>query len=756
MMFVAYLVVCFLATAANAQSSVRLVEGITLGEGRVEVLYNEEWGTVCDDGWDLTDANVVCESLGLGAATDAFQSAFFGQGTGTIVLDDVSCSGDETSIFDCGNAGLGIHNCGHSEDASVVCENGVRLVAGSDASEGRVEVYHNGAWGTVCDDSWDDTDAGVVCRNLGFDSGTGVGSAEFGQGSGDILLDDVSCTGTETSLGDCDNAGLGVHNCVHFEDAGVRCSQTNLDDVHLVDGITLGEGRVEVLFDGEWGTVCDDGWDLTDANVVCESLGLGAATDAFQTAFFGQGTGTIVLDDVSCSGDETSIFDCGNAGLGIHNCGHSEDASVRCENGVRLVDGSDASEGRVEVYYNGAWGTVCDDSWDDTDAGVVCRSLGFDSGTGEGGAAFGQGSGDILLDDVSCTGTETNLGDCSNAGLGVHNCAHYEDAGVRCSQTNLDVLVVRLVDGSDESEGRVEVYYNGAWGTVCDDLWDDADAGVVCRSLRFDSGTGVGRAEFGEGSGDILLDDVSCTGTETNLGDCSNAGFGVHNCGHFEDAGVRCSGTNFDVLVVRLVDGSDASEGRVEVYNNGAWGTVCDDSWDDTDAGVVCRSLGFDSGTGVGRAEFGEGSGDILLDDVSCTGTETNLGDCSNAGFGVHNCGHFEDAGVRCSQAVSAEIRLVDGTCNSEGRVEILYDGVWGTICDDFWDDIDAGVVCRSLGYSSGTAVGEAAFGEGSGDIIFDDVQCSAGDTALEYCSSNAPFDNNCSHAEDAGVRCIE
>ena len=104
------------------------------------------------------------------------------------------------------------------------------------------------------------------------------------------------------------------------------------------------------------------------------------------------------------------------------------------------------------------------------------------------------------------------------------------------------------------------------------------------------------------------------------------------------------------VLVVRLVDGSDESEGRVEVYNNGTWGTVCDDSWDDTDAGVVCRSLGFDSGTGVGGAAFGEGSGDILLDDVSCTGTETNLGDCTNAGFGVHNCRHSEDAGVRCSE----------------------------------------------------------------------------------------------------------
>ncbi|XP_030847770.1 deleted in malignant brain tumors 1 protein [Strongylocentrotus purpuratus] len=212
-------------------------------------------------------------------------------------------------------------------------------------------------------------------------------------------------------------------------------------------------------------------------------------------------------------------------------------------------------------------------------------------------------------------------------------------------------------------------------------------------------------------------------------------------------------------LEVRLVDGKDRREGRVEVYYNGAWGTVCDDFWADTEATVVCRSLGFESGTLAAFAHFGEGSGEIVLDDVSCTRNETNLGECSNAGLGVHNCGHSEDAGVFCSaQTVSAELRLVDGTCNSEGRVEVFYDGVWGTICDDFWDDTDAGVVCRSLGYSSGTAVGSAEFGQGSEDmpIIFDDVRCSSRDTALEYCPSNAPFDNNCSHAEDAGVRCTE
>ena len=89
----------------------------------------------------------------------------------------------------------------------------------------------------------------------------------------------------------------------------------------------------------------------------------------------------------------------------------------------------------MEVYYNGEWGTVCDDGWDDTDAGVVCRQLGFgSSGRAIGSAGFGQGSGSILLDGVLCNGSELTITSCSHLGINVtRSCSHGEDAGVRCS-----------------------------------------------------------------------------------------------------------------------------------------------------------------------------------------------------------------------------------------------------------------------------------------------------------------------------------
>ena len=100
---------------------------------------------------------------------------------------------------------------------------------------------------------------------------------------------------------------------------------------------------------------------------------------------------------------------------------------------------------------------------------------------------------------------------------------------------------------------------------------------------------------------------------------------------------------------VRLVGGATESEGRVEVYSNGVWGTVCDDGWDVTEASVVCRQLGYSGATSApGQATFGQGSGPIYFDDVACNGNEPRLVDCTHRGTGVHNCGHNEDAGAVC------------------------------------------------------------------------------------------------------------
>ena len=102
-----------------------------------------------------------------------------------------------------------------------------------------------------------------------------------------------------------------------------------------------------------------------------------------------------------------------------------------------------------------------------------------------------------------------------------------------------------------------------------------------------------------------------------------------------------------------------------------------------------------------------------------------------------------------------APIRLTGGTNELEGRVEIMFEGIWGTICDSGWDDIDATIVCRELGYVNGAATRQAQFGTGSGILWLNHVGCLGTENKLSHCMHNGVGNiGSCSHAQDAGVIC--
>ena len=128
---------------------------------------------------------------------------------------------------------------------------------------------------------------------------------------------------------------------------------------------------------------------MNDVNVVCKQLGYQQASRAFRGATHGQGSGSIWINEVPCSGNESHLYDCTQQGWRNSNFTHSQDSSAGCS-AVCLVDGG-ANYGRVEVNLNGIWGTVCDDWWNINDANVVYRQLGFsDASSAPRSAPYGR------------------------------------------------------------------------------------------------------------------------------------------------------------------------------------------------------------------------------------------------------------------------------------------------------------------------------------------------------------------------------
>ncbi|XP_038052405.1 deleted in malignant brain tumors 1 protein-like [Patiria miniata] len=297
---------------------------------------------------------------------------------------------------------------------------GVRLVGGSDSMEGRVEVFWNGAWGTVCDDLWDLRDATVICRELGFREAYAapIGAA-FGEGTVDIVLDDVRCTGNEETVFDCPARSLGVHDCVHSEDAGVRCT---------------GDRPVIIICPSNQTIDSDSNQNFATVNLPGPAASYHSSLGRLEITIDVDGSTRRVNDEVRLSIANSPHVLQFNASDANNTATCSMQISV-LGIGVRLVGGSDSMEGRVEVFWNSAWGTVCDDDWDLQDATVICRELGYgEAYAAPHEAAFGRGAGDILLDEVRCTGNEETVFDCTAIRGSGHDCSHYEDAGVRCSK----------------------------------------------------------------------------------------------------------------------------------------------------------------------------------------------------------------------------------------------------------------------------------------------------------------------------------
>ncbi|XP_026156737.1 deleted in malignant brain tumors 1 protein-like isoform X2 [Mastacembelus armatus] len=244
----------------------------------------------------------------------------------------------------------------------------------------------------------------------------------------------------------------------------------------------------------------------------------------------------------------TCFHGCLYQGRRLYNCSQSVGSNctvvskAMCgHQAVRLAGGWDRCAGRVELWRNGKWGTVCDDQWDLKDADVVCAQLGCGYAlnvTGQGGS-FPLGRGPIHLDELNCTGKEGNLWACP-AAQDEPDCGHKEDAGVVCSE----MKAIRLTGGLDRCAGKVEIHRNGSWGTVCDNCWNKDLATKVCSMLQ----CGATPQQFSQFVPPLTHNNGTlwyyiCSPTQKSLWECREIVNRPHLCKDSKASGVVCNGS---------------------------------------------------------------------------------------------------------------------------------------------------------------------------------------------------------------------
>lgn len=262
---------------------------------------------------------------------------------------------------------------------------------------------------------------------------------------------------------------------------------------------------------------------------------------------------------------------------------------IALENALRLVNGNDNRSGRLEILHNGRWGAICDEKFDKLSAHVACKQLGFFSFEWFHCCSVYGVNEFLWLSNVICTGYESMLANCSHSPWQQHNCFGSETVALRCKLSScltgelrcpsnatcqhyelFQGAYCRCPDGSYGRQceyhgmkkgdlrlvpnifyptmksilGRVEVYANGTWHTICSKGFTEASAKVICHRLGY---AGLKQYfvstnnEYAKGSGSILLSHLQCLGNETSILDCPHRP--NVDCEHLNDVGIVCSGT---------------------------------------------------------------------------------------------------------------------------------------------------------------------------------------------------------------------
>ncbi|XP_041130076.1 deleted in malignant brain tumors 1 protein-like [Polyodon spathula] len=657
--------------------------------GRLEVYHGNEWGIVCVRKPNEATSKVVCRQLRCGNVEEMNSGVSFGRDPPHKVwLDDVTCHGNESSLFHCSSVNWGVHECNSKTNHfNIKCSEHIKvsLADGEDRCAGRVEIAYQGKNGTICPTNWGQREANLVCREVDCGEALSFGrGALFGLGAGPVWINDLSCGVEDEKIWGCGR--MTNRNCKDEEKAASVVCRDHID-MRLAGREDACSGTLEIRKGKDLLSTCPPEIDLTDPDKICEKLRCGNATSS--------GPINCAGSNLTCSGS-------------VH---------------VSLVDKQVSHcYGTVRINHTGQEGAVCSNNWDLKAGTVVCKSM----GCGEAVSVYStQGGGPVFLDYLRCNGDEKHLWHCGALRPTQENCQH---AAVICS----DSVKTRLMDGQSPCAGRVEVFYHGEWGTVCNEDWDSRDTRVLCAELNCGEVQSFHQAPvFRRGQGKIWRSRVNCSSTETSLQDCpADTEWGQNHCSHNQDVRVVCG----EHKKLQLARGTSCS-GAVEIFSRGSWVGLSGASWEQAAAEVVCRQL--HCGNAVSKEVKGSENGSsrkAWSHWFNCLSTEDNVFRCRAEKLAKSDPKKDGFAYVNCSGSVSVNLTGLDDRC--AGLVEVCLGGSCGSVCGRDWSTKESQVVCQELGCGMvAKMLDDFTVVTENTPLLLDFVSCTGNETFLGHCN---------------------
>uniref|UniRef100_A0A8W8NNA6 SRCR domain-containing protein n=3 Tax=Magallana gigas TaxID=29159 RepID=A0A8W8NNA6_MAGGI len=879
---------------------VRLTDQTPDNEGVVEIYRDGVWGGICKNRLTPREAEVICRHFGLPFKYARISAKNRFMPTSYFYWPNIKCNGTENSLLDCQRRYRKKRYCPGESAALVMCPSNplIRLESNQTSLtgiSGILQLYYLNSWLNICDMGFDEEDAKVACRELGLPMK--YVTVNGGLVSRDAMFWNFRCKGNEKRLLDCRvsisnvkcsivsitcgrvcpymrygkgckllctcnnkntlscdpetgecickpgftgyscNCVVGSHTCntetsdCYRENNQTLCickkGFTNyrhgcVDNVRLDD-----EGVVEMFGGTGWKGVCSYSTSSKqNAKVICRQLNL-STRPVYSNQKPAYGKENLQIS-ISCAGDEETLTDCDFSynpycpNYQQIECGkcpvwkYSEDCMKDCECNKKTSIGCDVTTG-VCVCHDGYGGTDC--SWQ-TSVIPQCKEpskINYDRCVCKQGS-FNKSTNCSDLTDViySCPfegyywKEECNI-ELTNP-IFIDRYKYYSayldwrphegsdnPTYVFVDTRQIDIpaedyytiIHIQLKEQRNhfcvyfdyvlDGIGSVEVYVNNimnfesALTSIFGNYpnWTTRRVAVhesnPVNEIRFRMGerTAIDNIFLTESACDCAnwtfgpsCVDCACVRVHTEFCDKANGqchckqGYTGEAC-QCEDNGEPCP-----KQLIRIVNGESKSSGRVEVVIDGIWSTVCDDSWNDNCATVVCRQLGKASyGVAVHESEFGLGVGPTFLMNMWCRGNETDLLNCKFAK--ADDCKPENTAGVICVDSYN-NIRLVNGSDKSNGRLEVLLYGnpSWGTVCSDGFTEENARVACRQLSLPTRHVQfkTDAYYGEGSGDILITNLDCAGFEVTIQSCYGfpNSEYPYNCFHDQDVGISCSD